>query len=117
MVNLIKNLLRSERNQQTMSRASFVEDLLSTCGECILTNEAHFLSASIQHIFERLTTQSISAASLRTYLRLGTSLQVSSTLPTVVPLTRVKCLISTVSVARPHADTAFVEFNMFSEGL
>lgn len=115
MMNLIKNLLRSERNQQAMSRASFVEDLLST-SECVLNDETHFLNAAIQHVFERLVTQSISAKSLRTYLRLGTSLQAESDLATVIPLNRVKCLISTVSVAKPHADTAFVEFNMFAEG-
>jgi hypothetical protein len=114
-VNLIKNLLRSERNQHIMSRASFVEDLLAA-GHCVLNDESHFLNAAVQHIFERLTTQAISARSLRNYLRLGTSLRVESNLTTVVPLNRVKCLISTVSVAKPFAETAFVEFNMFAEG-
>jgi len=98
-----------------MSRASFVEDLLAT-GQCVLNDESHFLNAAIQHLFERLTTQAISARSLRTYLRLGTSLREESSQTTVVPLNRVKCLISTVSVAKSFSDTAFVEFNMFSEG-
>ena len=117
MINLIKNLLRAERNQQIMSNASFINDLLST-SRCILNDETHFLNASIQHIFERLATQSINAKCLRDYLRLGTSLQSESDTKTIIPLNRVKCLISmtTPRETKQYMGTSFVEFNMFVEG-
>ena len=130
MINLIKNLLRYERNQQIMSNARFIDDLLTTC-KFVLNDETHFLNSSIQHIFERLATQSITSKSLREYLRLGTifenisSNNTSMTMPdnassnsVLIPLNRVKCLISMTSPRdnKLFIGTSFVEFNMFVEG-
>lgn len=119
MINLIKNLLRSERNQQVMSHACFIEDILLTC-KAVLNDEAHFLNGALQHIFERLATQSINAKCLRDYLRLGSSLTEASPAgcKTIMPLNRVKCLISmtTPHEQKKYPATAFVEFNMFQEG-
>ena len=132
MINLIKNLIRFERNQQIMSNAHFINDILITC-KYVLMDETHFLNASIQHIFERLATQSITPKSLREYLRLGTIFDASmsptltasllnspnnSTSNILMPLNRVKCLISmtTPRENKFHTGTAFVEFNMFVEG-
>lgn len=132
MINLIKNLLRFERNQQIMSNAHFIDDLLFTC-KYVLNDENHFLNSSIQHIFERLATQSITSKSLREYLRLGTkfenessgscnkkkteSTSLDSSGP-LIPLNRVKCLISmtTLRDSKIYIGTSFVEFNMFVEG-
>jgi hypothetical protein len=133
MVNLIKNLIRFERNQQIMSNAHFIDDILHTC-KLVLMDETHFLNASIQHIFERLATQCITPKSLREYLRLGTvfdatmnqdiisSLSLTASTATtsnaLMPLNRVKCLISMTAPRenKLHIGTAFVEFNMYVEG-
>ncbi len=124
MINLIKNLLRFERNQQLMSNALFINDILNTC-KCVLNNETHFLNTPIQHIFERLATQSIKTKSLREFLRLGTlfeemPIQNTSNLnaATLVPLNRVKCLISmtTPRDTKLYLGVSFVEFNMLVEG-
>jgi WD repeat and FYVE domain-containing protein 3 len=146
MINLIKNLLRFERNQQIMSNARFIDDLLFTC-KYVLNDENHFLNSSIQHIFERLATQSITSKSLREYLRLGTIfdtnssfvLQSNGTITStsskksrteansldnncaggaLIPLNRVKCLISMTTLRdnKFFIGTSFVEFNMFVEG-
>jgi hypothetical protein len=133
MVNLIKNLIRFERNQQIMSNAHFIDDILHTC-KFVLMDETHFLNSSIQHIFERLATQCITPKSLREYLRLGTVFDASmnqdiisalsltasaaTTSNVLMPLNRVKCLISmtTPRENKLHTGTAFVEFNMYVEG-
>jgi hypothetical protein len=150
MINLIKNLIRYERNEQIMSNANFIDDILNT-SKFVLMDESHFLNSSIQHIFERMATQSITPKSLREYLRLGTifdanpstnaSAQISSNNNTnsktsmLMPLNRVKCLISMTTPRDNHHHhhhlmnnntnyvnhknylaTAFVEFNMFVEG-
>lgn len=132
MVSLIKNLLKFERNQQIMSNANFIEDILTTC-RLVLNDETHFLNSSIQHIFERLATQSISAKCLREYLRLGTVFDSSTaqgligvlmpdspaaTTTALIPLNRVKCLISmtTPRDTKQYLGTCFVEFNMMVEG-
>lgn len=123
MISLIKNLLKYERNQQIMSNAQFIDDLLTTCRH-ILNDETHFLNSSIQHIFERLATQSISAKCLREYLRLGTVFETGFKLPlaatssVLIPLNRVKCLISmtTPRDCKQYLGTCFVEFNMVVEG-
>lgn len=131
MISLIKNLIQFERNQQIMSNARFVDDILST-SKYVLMEESHFLNALVQHIFERLSTQSITPKSLREYLRLGTIFDethyqsiVDSFASTnnnnstiLMPLNRVKCLISmtTPRESKLTSTTAFVEFNMFVEG-
>ena len=122
MINLIKNLLRYERNQQIMSNAQFIDDILCTC-KYVLNDETHFLNSSIQHIFERLATQSITPKSLREYLRAGTVFDNATTQNTqnasvLIPLNRVKCLISmtTPRDSKLNIGTSFVEFNMFVEG-
>ena len=127
MINLIKNLLRFERNQQVMSNASFIDNILYTC-KYVLNDETHFLNSAIQHIFERLATQSINSKCLREYLRLGTIFESSShesstlsedkTASTLIPLNRVKCLISmtTPRDTKLYMETSFIEFNMYMEG-
>lgn len=143
MVNLLKNLCRFDRNQQIMSSAAFVDDLLYTCKN-VLNEENHFLNASIQHIFERLASQVLTAKNLREYLRLGSifSLNINggSTSPfgtnndninketyqlvnqflntSLVPLNRIKCLISMTTPRdyKTYIGTPFIEFNMFVEG-
>ena len=122
MINLIKNLLRYERNQQIMSNAQFIDDILCTC-KYVLNDETHFLNSSIQHIFERLATQSITSKSLREYLRSGTvfdgsSKEAAPNASVLIPLNRVKCLISmtTPRDSKLYIGTSFVEFNMYVEG-
>ena len=125
MINLIKNLCRFDRNQQIMSSANFVDDILITCKN-VLNEETHYLNASVQHIFERLSSQVLTVKNLRDYLRLGSifsinendvnSYQLSNT--SFIPLNRIKCLIS-MTTPRDYkacAGTPFIEFNMFVEG-
>lgn len=120
IVSLLKNLLRYDRNQQIMSSASFVDVLFTTCRN-VLNDENHFLNTSIQHIFERLASQVLTAKNLRDYLRLGSKFvspddQTSST--SLIPLNRVKCLISMTTPRdyKTFLGTPFVEFNMQIEG-
>jgi hypothetical protein len=136
LVNLLRNLFRIERNQQIMSKASFIDDILKTC-QHVLGDEDHYLNGPIQNLFERLATQSISPKNLRQYLRLGTIFEEwRSTKPTtlqifndsneknnkiLIPLNRVKCLISMTtprnqSSISKYSSTSFIEFNMLVEG-
>ena len=123
MINLLKNLCRFDRNQQIMSSANFVDDILSTCKN-ILNDENHFLNASIQHIFERLASQVLTVKNLRDYLRLGSIFSFNENEgnqylnTSFLPLNRIKCLISMTTPRdyKTYVGTPFIEFNMFVEG-
>ncbi|CAF0895193.1 unnamed protein product [Brachionus calyciflorus] len=99
---------------------SFIDDLLFTCKH-VLNDENHFLNASIQHIFERLASQCINSKNLKEYLRLGTLFDLEECQnpeeSALVPLSRVKCLISMTSPRDNRLDqsVSFVEFNMLVE--
>ena len=67
---VLKSLLRSERNQQIACEAGLPGELLTLCGAA-LTNEKHPLHSPLQYVFERLATQSLAPRDLRDFLRLG----------------------------------------------
>lgn len=68
---VIKSLVRSERNQQVMCECGFVGHLLSV-GSAALQNENHPLHCPLQYMLERLAAQALEPADLRQFLRLGT---------------------------------------------
>ncbi|KAL4240237.1 WD repeat and FYVE domain-containing protein 3 [Mactra antiquata] len=70
---LLKNLLRKEHNQQVMCDAGFPHELLCN-GNTALADESHALHPSLQYIFERLSSQSLTPRDLRDFLRLGSPL-------------------------------------------
>ncbi|XP_052816149.1 WD repeat and FYVE domain-containing protein 3-like isoform X4 [Mya arenaria] len=70
---LLKNLLRKEHNQQVMCDAGFPHQLL-VHGNIALADESHSLHPSLQYMFERLASQSLTPRDLRDFLRLGSPL-------------------------------------------
>lgn len=66
---IIKSLVRSERNQQVMCDKNFANYLL-TIGSEPLQNENHPLHNSLQYMLERLAAQAIEPKDLRQFLRL-----------------------------------------------
>ncbi|KAL3875787.1 hypothetical protein ACJMK2_033704 [Sinanodonta woodiana] len=73
LAELLKNLLRTEHNQQVMCDAGFPHELLNH-GNVALTDESHPLHSALQHMFERLASQSLTPRDLRDFLRLGSPL-------------------------------------------
>ena len=61
---LIKSLMRGERNQQVMCEAGLPHELLTRC-QVALADELHPLHTPLQFIFERLAAQSLTPRDLR----------------------------------------------------
>ena len=70
---LVKSLLRTERNQQVMCEAGLPSEVLTSCA-LTLANEKHALHSPLQYVFERLAAQSLTPKDLRDFLRLGSPL-------------------------------------------
>ncbi|XP_042903173.1 WD repeat and FYVE domain-containing protein 3 isoform X2 [Parasteatoda tepidariorum] len=141
LTEVLRSLVRSERNQQVMCESGLPGELLVHC-HIALENESHSLHPPLQYIFERLSAQSLEPKDLREFLRLGSPLCCTSfdedaqeTMKSLsrnirpanhrdggpVPLTRVKTLVSmtTPRDCRLHGTSImppFVEFDMSSEG-
>ncbi|KAH0568814.1 WD repeat and FYVE domain-containing protein 3 [Cotesia glomerata] len=125
---VIKSLVRSERNQQVMCDSGMAGELL-TMGRVALQDETHPLHQPLQYIIERLAAQSLEPKDLREFLRLGDPLccisldDIEANKPRggPVPLTRIKTLVSmtTPKDFRAHGSCTlppFVEFDMSAEG-
>ncbi|KFM56662.1 WD repeat and FYVE domain-containing protein 3, partial [Stegodyphus mimosarum] len=141
LAEVLRSLVRSERNQQVMCESGLPGELLVHC-HIALENENHLLHPPLQYILERLSAQSLQPKDLREFLRLGSPLcctpfdeDAKDPLKTgsksvrpanhrdggPVPLTRVKTLVSmtTPRDCRLHGTSImppFVEFDMSSEG-
>uniref|UniRef100_A0A1B6CRC4 Uncharacterized protein n=1 Tax=Clastoptera arizonana TaxID=38151 RepID=A0A1B6CRC4_9HEMI len=124
---VIKSLVRNERNQQVMCEAGLPTQLLAVA-QTALEEETHPLHSPLQYILERLATQNLEPKDLRDFLRLGNPLcciPMDSLLNVPlhhvggpVPLTRVKTLVS-MTTPRSHGNSPlppFVEFDMVAEG-
>ncbi|XP_050392525.2 WD repeat and FYVE domain-containing protein 3 [Patella vulgata] len=70
---ILRSLLRIERNQQIMCDAGFPHELLSH-GSVALADESFPLHPPLQFMFERLASQSLTPRDLRDFLRLGSPL-------------------------------------------
>lgn len=125
---VIKSLVRSERNQQIMCEAGMAGELLSM-GRTALQDETHPLHQPLQYIIERLAAQALEPRDLREFLRLGDPLccislddiDLNKPKGGPVPLTRIKTLVSmtTPKDFRAHGSCTlppFVEFDMSAEG-
>ncbi|KAI8741991.1 WD repeat and FYVE domain-containing protein 3 isoform X1 [Biomphalaria glabrata] len=77
IADLLKSMLRNERNQQIMCDARFPHELLSH-GSAALADESHPLHTFLQYMFERLASQSLTPRDLRDFLRLGSPLSCRS---------------------------------------
>lgn len=64
VADIIKSLVRSERNQQVMCEAGMAGELLSV-GRIALQDETHPLHQPLQYIIERLAAQSLEPRDLR----------------------------------------------------
>ncbi|XP_043246907.1 WD repeat and FYVE domain-containing protein 3-like, partial [Amphibalanus amphitrite] len=127
LAEILKSLMRSERNQQVMCDAGFPCELLSTC-RLALEDEDHLLHPAIQYMLERLAAQTLEPRDLRSFLRLGNPLMCAPVDEPPTPdsggpvsLTRVKTLVSmTTPRDCRHGGAAilppFVEFDMSVEG-
>ncbi|XP_055711660.1 WD repeat and FYVE domain-containing protein 3 [Phlebotomus papatasi] len=127
MAEVIKSLVRSERNQQIMCEAGLAGQLLKL-GTNPLNDEQNLLHIPLQYILERLAAQALQPAELRAFLRLGDPLHCQS--PDFraaykaggsVPLTRIKTLVSMTTPRdfRAHGSCTlppFIEMDMSSEG-
>ncbi|KAF5299222.1 hypothetical protein FQA39_LY02395 [Lamprigera yunnana] len=122
---IIKSLVRSERNQQVMCESGFVGHLLSV-GSVPLQDENHPLHFPLQYMLERLAAQALESTDLRKLLRLGNPLSCLSLGSTEqgggpVPLTRIKTLVSMTTPKDFRSQSSytlppFVEFDMSAEG-
>ncbi|XP_076455501.1 WD repeat and FYVE domain-containing protein 3-like isoform X2 [Babylonia areolata] len=74
---MLKSLLRPERNQQILCDSGLPHELL-THASAALTDETHPLHPPLQHMFERLASQSLTPRDLRDFLRLGSPLSCRS---------------------------------------
>ncbi|ALC38357.1 bchs [Drosophila busckii] len=124
---IIKSLVRSERNQQIMCDHGLAEQLLRLTRRA-LAEELHPLHVPMQYILERLAAQALQPTELRQFLRLGEPLScadIDLQLPYrqggAVPLTRIKTLVSMTTPRdfRAHGSSTlppFVELDMSAEG-
>ncbi|XP_053688917.1 WD repeat and FYVE domain-containing protein 3 isoform X2 [Sabethes cyaneus] len=123
LAEILKSLVRSERNQQIMCEAGMAGSLLKFCKAALLV-EQHSLHLPLQYIFERLAVQALQPKEFREFLRLGfctEALGVGSSTPISIPLTRIKTLVSMTTPRdfRAHGSYTlppFVEIDMSSEG-
>lgn len=127
LAEVIKSLVRSERNQQIMCDSGLAGHLLKI-GKTVLSEERNVLHGSLQYILERLAAQALKPTELREFLRLASPLHCKNiTLGTAykiggpVPLTRIKTLVSMTTPRdfRAHGSCTlppFVEFDMTAEG-
>lgn len=124
---IIKSLVRSERNQQIMCDHGLAEQLLRLTRRA-LAEELHPLHVPMQYILERLAAQALQPTELRQFLRLGEPLSCSDIdlqqpyrQGGPVPLTRIKTLVSMTTPRdfRAHGSSTlppFVELDMSAEG-
>ncbi|CAN8019431.1 unnamed protein product, partial [Ixodes persulcatus] len=125
LAEVLRSLVRSERNQQVMCEAALPGELLTKC-RVALEDEAHPLHLPLQYMLERLAAQALEPRDLRAFLRLGSPLCCNTfEAPPKdggpVPLTRIKTLVSitTPRDCRLHGallTPPFVEFEMAPEG-
>lgn len=124
---VIKSLVRSERNQQIMCESGLAGHLLKI-GKTVLSEERNVLHVPLQYILERLAAQALKPTELREFLRLASPLQCENLemgehymVGGPVPLTRIKTLVSMTTPRdfRAHGSCTlppFVEFDMTAEG-
>ncbi|XP_050083063.1 WD repeat and FYVE domain-containing protein 3 isoform X2 [Anopheles aquasalis] len=130
LAEVIKSLVRNERNQQILCDSGLNYLILHICKEAFI-DELHPLHIPLQHIFERLAVQALKPQELRSFLRLtltnrndeSKTNELSSRRNGYppVPLTRVKTLVSIATPRdfRAHGSVtlpSFIEMDMSTEG-
>lgn len=127
LAEVIKSLVRSERNQQIMCESGLAGHLLKI-GKTVLSEEKNVLHVPLQYILERLAAQALKPTELRDFFRLAKPLQCEDLVMgeiykvgNPVPLTRIKTLVSMTTPRdfRAHGSCTlppFVEFDMTAEG-
>ncbi|CAE1178568.1 WDFY3 [Acanthosepion pharaonis] len=70
---ILKSIMRTERNQQIMCDVGFPHELLSH-GNIALADESHSLHPPLQYMFERLAAQALTPKDLKDFVRLGSPL-------------------------------------------
>lgn len=73
LAEVLRSLVRSERNQQVMCEAGLPGELLTRC-RVALEDEQHPLHLPLQYMLERLAAQALEPRDLRAFLRLGSPL-------------------------------------------
>ncbi|KAL7045562.1 hypothetical protein ACKWTF_002261 [Chironomus riparius] len=127
LAEVIKSLVRSERNQQIMCESGLAGHLLRI-GKTVLSEEKNVLHVPLQYILERLAAQALKPTELREFLRLASPLHCENLevgkpykIGSSIPLTRIKTLVSMTTPRdfRAHGSCTvppFVEFDMSAEG-
>ena len=113
---LIKSLLRSEKNQQIMCDTRLPAQLLSLCGP-IIDDENHFLHTPYRYLIERLAAQKLEPLHTRAFLQPNHDLSTSNS-KSFVALARIKALHAMTAPTHLHKETLppFIEFDMSTEG-
>lgn len=93
---LVKSLVRSEKNQQVMSQAGLTEDILEHCSVA-LSDEQHPLHQPIHYAFERVATHCLSSKDLRYKFP---AYKYVNTIPTFVSTKKIYEFIQTIHAAR-----------------
>nr|XP_037269371.1 WD repeat and FYVE domain-containing protein 3-like isoform X4 [Rhipicephalus microplus] len=73
LAEVLRSLVRSERNQQVMCEAGLPGEMLQRCRPA-LEDEQHPLHLPLQYMLERLAAQALEPRDLRSFLRLGSPL-------------------------------------------
>nr|XP_029733035.1 LOW QUALITY PROTEIN: WD repeat and FYVE domain-containing protein 3-like [Aedes albopictus] len=124
LAEVLKSLVRSERNQQILCEVGMAGALLKVCRIALL-EEQHILHLPLQYIFERLAVQALLPKEFREFLRLGFPMECTidknASDVASIPLTRIKTLVSMTTPRdfRAHGSYTlppFVEMDMNSEG-
>ena len=120
MAEVIKSLLRHEKNQQIMCDAGFISEIFKI-GRCVLEDEGHILHVKFQYLLERLAAQKLEPNDLRSFFRLNSPLCCDEKGGGVIPLNRIKTLVSMTTPRDIHIQNnsilpPFIEFNMAPEG-
>lgn len=75
MTEVVRSLLKHERNQQLLCEIGFISELLQENWRIALIDQDHYLHEPCQFMFERLSTQLITPKELKSFLRLTEPLQ------------------------------------------
>ncbi|RWS13484.1 WD repeat and FYVE domain-containing protein 3-like protein [Dinothrombium tinctorium] len=135
LMEVIRLLLKSERNQQVMCEAGLLAEILNENFNLALVNENHILHPAVQYMLERLAAQQIQPRELRCFLRLAHPLNclpfdeihkckngkpVNQREGGSIPLSRIKTLVSMTTPKDTNNQSflhpPFVEFDMSQEG-
>ena len=105
---MIKSLLRNEKNQQIMCDNIFTTKILLLCGS-VIEDETHFLHSPYRYLIERIAAQKLEPIDMRTFFRPADESVMKQEVSlchlkskSFVPLARIKALVSMTTSKHFH---------------